>query len=42
MIEIEPPHAHVQVELLVSAGIPPTLTFADPGAQGDVVTGMHG
>lgn len=40
--EIEPPHAHVHVEVLVSAGTPPTLTFVEPGVHGAVITGMHG
>ena len=41
-IEIEPPHAHTQVEVLVRAGMPPAVTFVDPGVHGAVITGTHG
>ena len=42
MIEIEPPHAQVQVDVFVSAGTPPALTFMDPGVHGAAMTGTHG
>ena len=29
-------------QVLSSAGIPPIIVFGTPGAQGVVVTGMHG
>jgi hypothetical protein len=32
----------MQVEVLLSAGMPPTMTVADPGTQGAVVAGMQG
>jgi hypothetical protein len=40
--EITPPHAHWHVEVLSSAGTPPTVTFGEPGAHGLAITGMHG
>jgi hypothetical protein len=42
VIEITPPHMQVQVEALFSAGIPPSITVAAPGAHGATVTGTHG
>lgn len=39
---IMPPHMQVQVDVLFNAGIPPSMTVADPGAQGATVLGMHG
>jgi hypothetical protein len=39
---IVPPHAHMQVEVLVRAGMPPTVTMGDPGAHGATVFGTHG
>jgi hypothetical protein len=39
--EIEPPYAHMHLEVLLSAGMPPISTVGDPGVHG-VVTGMHG
>jgi hypothetical protein len=37
-----PPHMQVQVEVLVSAGRPPTSTVGEPGAHGVVTAGIHG
>src|SRR5690348_4439069 len=37
-----PPQLHMQVHVLLSAGIPPIMQVAEPGVQGDVVTGMQG
>jgi hypothetical protein len=42
VIEMLPPHMHMHVLSLVSAGVPPTVTVAEPGVQGAAVTGMHG
>jgi hypothetical protein len=39
---IVPPQAHMQVEVLVRAGMPPTVTVGDPGAHGATVFGTHG
>ena len=40
-IVITPPYAHAQVEVLFSAGAPPTCTVGEPGVHGAAVTGMH-
>ena len=40
-IEIEPPIPQVHLLVLFSAGMPRTMTVAEPGAQG-VVAGTHG
>lgn len=40
--EIEPPHVHMHVDALVSAGTPPTDTFGEPGVHGAAVAGMQG
>lgn len=42
VIEILPPHAHMQLLSDVSAGTPATDTVGDPGAHGPAMTGMHG
>lgn len=41
-IVMTPPQLHMQVHVLLSAGIPPIMQVADPGVQGEVVTGMQG
>src|SRR5688572_24042133 len=40
--EMTPPHAHMSLESLVSAGRPPTRTLGLPGVQVPAGTGMHG
>ena len=40
--EIEPPQLQVHRLSLVRAGVPPTVTFAEPGVQGAAMTGMQG
>lgn len=42
LTEITPPHVHEQVQVLVNAGCPLTITEDEPGVQGLTVTGMHG
>ncbi len=37
-----PPYAHISLEVLLRAGLPPTSTVGDPGAQGAGITGMQG
>ncbi len=39
---ITPAHAHIRVEVLLSAGILAMGTVGDPGTQGEAVTGMQG
>lgn len=39
---ITPAHAHMQVDVSVSAGVPPIVTLVEPGVQGPVMTGTHG
>jgi hypothetical protein len=39
---IMPPHMQVQVEELFKAGMPPSMTVAEPGAQGATVFGIQG
>ena len=39
---LTPPHMQVQVEALFSAGMPPSMTVAEPGAQGAAGFGTHG
>ena len=41
-IVMTPPHVHMHVDELFSAGMLPISTIGDPGVHGDVVTGMHG
>jgi hypothetical protein len=41
-IVITPPHVHMQVEVLFSAGMPPIMQVAEPGVHGEVVTGTQG
>lgn len=41
-IVITPAHMQLQVDVAVSAGVPPIETVGEPGAQGVVVFGMHG
>jgi hypothetical protein len=41
-MEITPAHIQVHIEELFSAGIPPSMTVAEPGVQGATVTGTHG
>ena len=41
-IVMTPPHVHMQVHVLFSAGIPPIMQLAEPGVQGVVVTGTQG
>src|SRR5215510_2844026 len=40
--EIMPPHAHMSLESLVSAGRPPMRTLGLPGVQVPAGTGTHG
>jgi hypothetical protein len=42
VIDILPPHMHISLQVLFSAGCLPTITVGEPGAQGAVVTGKHG
>jgi hypothetical protein len=42
VIEITPPHAHIHLDVLLSAGMLLIMTVGEPGAHGAVVTGMHG
>src|SRR2546430_816394 len=37
-----PPQVHMQVEVLLRAGMLPSMQVAEPGVQGEVVTGMQG
>ncbi len=37
-----PPQAHMHLEELFSAGMPPTIMVGEPGAHGAGITGMHG
>ena len=37
-----PPHVHMHVEELLSAGMFPIITVEEPGAHGAFVTGTHG
>jgi hypothetical protein len=39
---IMPAQAHMHMEVLLSAGMPPIITCGEPGTQGDAVTGTHG
>ena len=39
---ITPPHMHMHVEVLFNAGIPPSITVAEPGVHGAVVAGTQG
>src|SRR5678815_708751 len=40
--EMTPPQAHISLESLVSAGIPPMRTLGLPGVQVPAGTGTHG
>ena len=42
VIWITPPHAHISLELLLSAGMFPISTVGEPTTHGAGVTGMHG
>src|SRR5437764_12666195 len=42
VICITPPQAHISLELLLSAGILPSMTVGEPVTQGAGVTGTHG
>ncbi len=42
MTVITPPHMHMRVEMLSSAGMPPSSTVTAPGTHGAVVTGTQG
>jgi hypothetical protein len=37
-----PPQLHVNLQLLLRAGMPPICTVGDPGAQGEAVAGTQG
>lgn len=37
-----PPHMHMHLEVMFSAGAPPTITVGAPGTQGATVLGMQG
>lgn len=37
-----PAHMHMHFEVLLSAGMPPTITVGEPGAHGATVAGTHG
>jgi hypothetical protein len=39
---ITPAHIQFNVQVLLSAGIEPIVTVAEPGAHGATVTGIHG
>jgi hypothetical protein len=39
---ITPPHMHVQVEVLLRAGMPPSIIVGEPGTHGATVFGMQG
>ena len=39
---ITPPHWHMSLQELLSAGLPAMVTVGEPGAHGAVVTGTHG
>ena len=39
---ITPAHMQLHVDVLFSAGWPPTINVGDPGAHGDCVIGIHG
>src|SRR5438477_2096652 len=39
---ITPPQLHMQVDVLLSAGMLASMVVAEPGVQGDVVTGIQG
>lgn len=41
-IWITPPQEHINLELLLRAGMLPIRTVGDPGAHGAAVTGTHG
>ena len=41
-MEITPPQLQLHWQVLLSAGISPTMTVCDPGAHGAAVTGTHG
>lgn len=37
-----PPHIHIQVDVLLRAGILPISTVGEPGTQGELVAGTQG
>src|SRR5438270_2625409 len=39
---IWPPQLHMHMEVLLRAGMPPSMTVAEPGVQGELVMGMQG
>lgn len=41
-MEMTPAHMQVHIEVLFSAGIPPSMTVAEPGVHGATVTGTQG
>lgn len=42
VIVMTPPHVHMRVDILFSAGILPNKTVGEPTIHGAAVTGMHG
>lgn len=40
--ETTPPQLHMHLLELFSAGLPPTITVGEPGAQGPAHAGIHG
>lgn len=42
VIVMTPPHMHMQVEVLLRAGMLAMRTVGEPGVQGAVVAGIHG
>ena len=42
VIEMTPAQAHIHFEVEFSAGLPPIVTFGEPGVQGEVVLGTQG
>jgi len=41
-MEMTPPHAHMQIDVLSRAGMLPNITVNAPGVHGAGITGMHG
>lgn len=39
---ITPAHMHINIEVLSSVGMSPSITVGAPGTHGDTVAGMHG
>jgi len=42
VIVMTPPHVHIHVEVLLSAGLPFIITVGEPGTQGVAVAGIQG